>query len=122
MANDAVVRSYETPGFMAWRRATDTPLTILAIGSLPVLILEIERSALARTDQLFLDVVNFVVLIAFAIDYGVELALCRDRPRFVRSEWTSLLIVIAQALAVLPGLSGFGVLRACAAHELSGSR
>lgn len=48
---------------------------------------------------------------AFAVDYIVELRLARPRSRYVRAEWTSLLIVVAQALALLPSLAGFGFSR-----------
>lgn len=104
--------SYETPRLASWRRRTDLPLTVLAIGSLPLLLLELERDELARADRLMLDTVNVVVLVAFAVDYVVELSLAGDRRRFVRSEWTSLAIVVAQGLAFLPSLTGFGAFRA----------
>ncbi len=105
-------RSYETVELVAWRRVTDGPLLILAIGSLPLLLLELERSSLSSADRIFLDVINFAVLVAFAVDYFVELTLARSRRDYVRSEWTSLAIVITQALALLPTLAGFGGLRA----------
>jgi voltage-gated potassium channel len=79
-------RSYETPGLLRWRRATDAPLLILAIGSLPSLLLELERSLLSPADRLFLDVTNIVVLVAFAVDYVVELSLARHRWGYVRRE------------------------------------
>lgn len=101
-----------TDGLRRWRRRTDGPLTVLAIGSLPLLLLELERGELPDADRLFLDVVNAVVLVAFAVDYLVELRLAADRRRFVRAEWTSLVIVLAQALALLPSLAGAGALRA----------
>jgi voltage-gated potassium channel len=100
-----------TPAMAAWRRRTDTPLLILAIGSLPLLLLELERSDFSATDRRFLDIVNIAVLVAFAVDYVVELALARNPRSYVRHEWTSLAIVIAQAIALVPALTGFGVLR-----------
>ncbi len=103
--------SYSTPGLARWRRCTDGPLLVLAIGSLPLLLLEPVRQDLTRGDRAFLDIVNVVVLVAFAVDYMVELCLARPRARFVRREWTSLLIVVAQALALAPSLGGVGVLR-----------
>lgn len=66
---------------------------------------------MTRGDRIFLDVANAMVLVAFAVDYFVELALASNRGRFVRGEWSSLLIVVAQAIAILPGLTSFGVLR-----------
>lgn len=102
---------YMTPGLERWRRLTDVPLLILAIGSLPILALELVGDDLSQLDQDFIFVVNIFVLVAFAIDYFVELSLAGKRSSFVRHEWTSALIVITQALAVLPGLSSFGFLR-----------
>ena len=52
--------TYMTPALERWRRLTDAPLLILAIGSLPPLLLELARHDLARGDRLFLDVVNVV--------------------------------------------------------------
>jgi voltage-gated potassium channel len=109
--------SWETERLRTWRRYTDAPLTILAIGSLPILLLELEPD-LVRVDRILVMVTNVVVLIAFAIDYVVELALARDRRRFVRSEWASLAIVVTQILAIVPSLGGFGVIRALRALRL----
>jgi len=103
--------SYETPALLRWRRATDAPLLIIAVGSLPLLVLELARGRLPHGDRLFLDVVNVVVLVAFAIDYIVELACAAPKHRFVRSEWTSLLIVVAQALSLVQGFAAIGALR-----------
>ena len=100
-----------TPGLKRWRRVTDAPLLALAIGSLPLLLLELARSELTLTDRRFLDAMNVVVLVAFAVDYVVELVLAGRRRHYIRGEWTSLLIVAAQAVALVPSLAGFGVLR-----------
>lgn len=105
-------RGYETERLESWRRVTDVPLIVIAVGSLPLLLLELERTTLTRADRVFIDAVNVVVLLVFAIDYLVELALARNRRRYVRSEWPNLVIVTAQAAAILPGLVGFGVVRA----------
>lgn len=97
---------------LRWRRWTDGPLLAVAVGSFPLLLLELERDLLPYSDRLFLDVVNVFVLVVFAVDYVVELSLAEERRVHLRREWTSLLIVLAQAIAVLPGLAGFGALRA----------
>jgi voltage-gated potassium channel len=106
------MNDYTTPGLETWRKWTDGPLLVLAIGSLPLLLLEIERHKLTYTDRIFLDVVNVLLLGAFAIDYIVELSLSSHRTALVRSEWTSLLIVVSQAIALVPGLAATGSLRA----------
>jgi voltage-gated potassium channel len=100
-----------TPALARWRQRTDGPLLAVAVGSLPLLLLETVRDDLTLWDRRFLDAVNLVVLIAFGIDYVTELVLARRRGRFVRAEWSSLLIVVAQAMALAPSLAGFGVLR-----------
>jgi voltage-gated potassium channel len=100
-----------TPPLQRWRRRTDTPLLIVAIGSLPLLLLELKRGDLPWADRMLLDAVNIVVLVAFAVDYVVELALARERRQFVRHEWASALVVVGQAVALVPSLAAFGVLR-----------
>ena len=100
-----------TPRLIAWRRRTDAPMLILAVGSLPMLLLDLKRPSLTHHDRVFLDIVNIVVLVVFSTDYLVELAVTRNRQLYVRREWTSALIVIAQALALAPSLAGFGALR-----------
>jgi voltage-gated potassium channel len=110
--NDRGVGSYMTPRLESWQRRTDALMLTLAIGTLPLLLLELQRSDLTSGDRLFMDVVNVVVLVAFALDYLVEALLASDRRAYVRAEWTSLLIVVSQALALLPALAGLGALRA----------
>lgn len=95
-----------------WRHVTDVPLLMLAIGSLPLLMLELRRADLTPADRMFVDVINILVLAVFALDYAVELILASDRRAFVRHEWSSLLIVVTQALAIVPALAGLGGLRA----------
>jgi voltage-gated potassium channel len=100
-----------TSRLIEWRRRTDGPLLVLAVGSLPFLLLEVRRDQIPRTDATLVTVVNVVVLVAFGVDYLVELALTRDRRRYVRTEWASLGVVIAQGLALMPALTAFGALR-----------
>ncbi len=94
-----------------WRRWTDLPLLILAVGSLPLLLLELVSDRLTQSDRNFLFGVNVAVFISFAISYGVEIFLSESRVKYAKSEWLSLLIVIAQLLALLPAMGFFGVLR-----------
>jgi voltage-gated potassium channel len=103
--------NYMSPGLVRWGEATDAPLMVLAIASLPLLVLELTQSDLPRHDEVFLYLVNVVVLVAFAVDYFVELRLATDRRLYARKEWTSLVIVISQGVAVLPVLTPFGLLR-----------
>jgi voltage-gated potassium channel len=102
---------YMTPQLATWRQWTDAPLLVLSIGSLPLLLLELDRDKLPKGDQLFLDVVNYAVLVAFAVDFVVGLVLSKNRLAFVRREWTSLLIVVAQSVALFAAFGAAGVLR-----------
>ena len=103
---------YVTPRLRRWRARTDGVLLVLAIGTLPFLLVEIKREQLPSFDRRVIDTVNVVVLVAFAVDYFVELALASDRRAYARHEWTSLLIVVTQAIAILPYLGPLGLLRA----------
>lgn len=109
---------YMTERLRRWRSMTDWPLMAIAIGSLPFLLLETRQSLLNDSDQRLIALVNIAVLIVFAVDYVIELLLARQRRHFVRSEWMSLLIVIAQVLALLPALGSVGALRAFRAGRL----
>ena len=98
-------------GLERWRAATDMPLLVLAVASLPILLLELARTELPYSDQLFLDIVNVVVLVAFAADYVVEFRLAKGKRNYVRGEWTNLFIVVSQVMALAPALPGLGALR-----------
>lgn len=108
---DAGQPSYGSDRMAKWGRRTDGPLLVLAIGSIPLLLVEVQQSDLSAADQTFLYLVNVFVLVAFAVDYIVELALASDRRAYIRHEWTSALIVVAQVFALLPSLEVFGFLR-----------
>ena len=110
-----------SPRLSSWRRWTDIPLLLLAVGSLPLLLLELVADRLARHDRLFLAGVNVLVFLAFAIDYIMELSLSDQRARYVRTHWASLLIVLSQLLALLPALGLLGILRAARALRIAGT-
>lgn len=100
-----------TPGLRVWRRWTDIPLIALALGSLPILLLELVSERLSQTDRTFITVVNVVVFVAFAVDYVVELFLAGNRRIYIRREWASLLVASSQGVALLHALEIFGATR-----------
>ena len=110
-----------SPRLATWRRRTDLPLLVVAIGSIPLLLLEVVADRLSESDQRFLTAVNFLVFIAFATDYVVELAVTYKRKSYVRTQWASLLIVISQFLALLPALGFLGILRGVRALRVFGT-
>ena len=99
---------------------TDGLLVVIAVGSLPLLLLEIISDRLPDSDRNFIFIVNLVVFIAFAIDYIVKLVLSDSKPTYIRTQWLSFLIVISQLLALLPALGVLGVLRGVRAIRVLG--
>ena len=95
-----------------WRKQTDTPLTIIAIGSLPVLFLHFVSDRLNSSDRKFIFIVDLIVLTAFLVDYLVELVLSTNKAKYVRTEWLNALVTIAQVIALLPSLGIAGIFRA----------
>jgi voltage-gated potassium channel len=95
-----------------WRKWTDVPLVALAIGTLPIVLLELAADRLKESDRVFVFAVNLFVLVAFAVDFLVEIILCKNRWQYLQKEWTSLAIVVTQVLALVPALAMIGVLRA----------
>jgi len=89
----------------------DGLLAVVALGSLPFLLLELVRDDLPRRDQLAIDVVNIAVLVVFALDYLVGFLKAGGRYDYLRREWLMLLLIVSQAAALLPALAGVGVLR-----------
>ena len=110
-----------TSKLVTWRKWTDIPLLIIAIGSLPLLLLEIISHRLTSADKTFLLIVNLTVFLAYAVDYVVEFLVTPEKGHYVRSEWSSLLIVIAQLFAVLPAMSFLGFLRGARALRVVSS-
>jgi voltage-gated potassium channel len=110
-----------SPRLTTWRRRTDLPLLLLAVGSLPLLLLELVSHRLTQNDQRFITGVNVIIFIAFAVDYLVELTITYKRSTYIRTQWASLIIVFSQLLALLPALGFFGILRGVRALRVAGT-
>jgi voltage-gated potassium channel len=100
------------PELQTWRRWTDIPLVALAIGTLPIVLLELVFDRLQEEDRFFVTLINALVLSAFALNLVVEIVLCKNRRLYLKREWSSPLIVVAQILSLIPALAGLGALRA----------
>lgn len=94
-----------------WKSGSDGPLLVVAVGTLPLLLLEPMREDLVASDRVILDVVAVLVLLAFMVEYGVGLILTENRKLFVRYEWVTLLIILASAAALIPALAAAGSVR-----------
>lgn len=95
-----------------WRRKTDTALTIIAIGSLPILFLHFIAHRLSPLDKNFILGVDLLVLTAFLVDYLVELFLATSKTKYIKTEWLNAIVTAAQGVALLPSLGIAGILRA----------
>jgi voltage-gated potassium channel len=100
------------PELKTWRKWTDVPLVGLAIGTLPIVLLELAVDRLTESDRVFVTVINLSVLVAFSLDFLIEIVLCKNRRLYLKKEWSSPAIVITQLLSLIPALSAFGALRA----------
>ena len=109
-----------SPKLQNWQNKTDGLLVVIAVGSLPLLLLETISDRLPDGDKNFIVIVNLVVFIAFAIDYIVKLVLSDSKPTYIRTQWLSFFIVISQLLALLPALGVLGVLRGVRAIRVLG--
>jgi voltage-gated potassium channel len=101
----------ESARLTTWQRRTNTPLMVLAVGTMPLLLLDLVSDRLTSLDRAFLFTVNLVVFLAFLADYLVGLMLTSSRLPYARRHIGSLLIVVAQLLALLPALGFLGALR-----------
>lgn len=102
---------YMSDALREWRRRTDVPFLIVAIASIPFLLLELVADRLPSSDTGLLLVVNVVVMAVFTVDYVVEFRAASNKAQYFRHEWTSLVIVVSQIMAVIPALVGFGFIR-----------
>ena len=101
-----------TPRLAAWQTRTEGFLLVVAIGTLPLLLLEVKLAELPSYERTLVSVMNWVVFALFGVDYVCRLTLAKRRGSFVRNQWILLLLVVSQGLALLPSLGMLGALRA----------
>jgi voltage-gated potassium channel len=104
-------RDYIGPRLVRWRQKTSGWLLMIAVGTLPILMLEFIVARLPQHDRWLVTIVNLTVLIAFLIDYLVGLYLSTSRWEYFKHERMGLLIVVASALALIPTVALIGSLR-----------
>ena len=64
-----------SPRLATWRRRTDIPLLLLAVGSLPLLLLEVVANRLPNGDQKFLKVRHlgfFTLLLIYVLILNIS--------------------------------------------------
>ena len=108
---EAIRPAYVSEPLAAWRAKTGGPLFVLAIGSVPILLLDFVLGDLPTGDRYFVLTVNVLVLAAFLIDYLVGLYLATSKRAFIANEKLSALIVIASMVALVPTVAWLGSLK-----------
>ena len=76
------------------------PLLLLAVAMIPLLIVPLVVELPTAIDSAIVAA-DWVIWAVFAVEYGVRLTLTDQRWRFVRREWSSLLIIILPFLRPL---------------------
>lgn len=95
----------------AWRARTSGALFLLAIGSVPILLLDFVIADLPKADRYFVFSINLIVLVAFLVDYLIGFALAASKRAFIASEKLSAVIVLASAVALVPTIAWLGSLK-----------
>jgi len=94
-----------------WRARTSGLMFVLAIGSVPILLLDLVLDELPKFDLYFVLTVNVVVLLAFLIDYVVGLNLALSKKSYIKNEKLSAIIVLASIFALVPTVAWLGSLK-----------
>jgi voltage-gated potassium channel len=103
--------AYVSDRLAAWRAKTGGVLFVLAVGSVPILLLDFVLNELPSADRYFVLTVDMVVLVAFLVDYVVGLTLASSRREFIANEKLSAVIVLASAVALVPTVAWLGSLK-----------
>ncbi len=94
-----------------FERAVELPLLVLALAMVPLLVVPLLVDLPGAVEGIFVAC-DWFIWAVFAVEYVVRLVLTPDRWRFVRREWSDLLIVI------LPFLRPLRVVRSARALRL----
>jgi voltage-gated potassium channel len=77
----------------AYRDATDVPLVILALCTIPLLAAEFTADPSGDARRA-IEVAYAAIWAAFVVDYLVELVLEEDRRRYLRQEWPAPVVIV----------------------------
>jgi voltage-gated potassium channel len=103
--------AYVSERLAKWRSKTGGALFVLAVGSVPILLLDFKLDDLPTGDRRFVLIVNIVVLVTFLLDYLIGLILATSKLEFIKNEKLSGVIVVASAIALVPTVAWLGSLR-----------
>src|SRR4051794_35562932 len=77
----------------AYRDATDVPLVILALCTIPLLVAEFSADAHSNRSRA-IGIAYACIWFTFVFDYFFELALDQDRRAYVRGEWLAPIAIV----------------------------
>jgi voltage-gated potassium channel len=83
-----------------FERAVEAPLLVLAVAMLPLLVLPLVMDLSASVDDAFVAA-DWLIWAVFAFEYAVRLVLTPARGRFLRRNWSDLLIIVLPFLRPL---------------------
>jgi voltage-gated potassium channel len=108
---DRPLPSYVGPALAKWQERSSPFIVLLAVFSVPIILLEFAASDLPQGDLTFIIVANVLILTGFSVDYFVGLAKSEHRLAYIRGEWLMGLLVVVSVVTLIPGLSSIGSLR-----------
>jgi voltage-gated potassium channel len=94
-----------------FERAVELPLLVLALAMLPLLTLPLLMELSSSVENAFVAA-DWLIWAVFTFEYATRLILTTDRGRFIRRNWTDLLII------VLPFLRPLRIVRSARALRL----
>ncbi len=109
--HDQPLPSYVGPALAKWQARSSPFIVLLAVFSVPIILLEFVAGDLPQSNLIFIIAANLVILSGFAVDYFVGLAKSADRMAYIRGEWLMGLLVVVSVNTLIPGLTAIGSLR-----------
>lgn len=106
-----------------WERAVEVPLLLLAAAFFVAYAWPVVDPRLDGDLRTFLSVLSWAVWGAFALDFGVRLALADDRPRYAARHWYDIALIalpMLRPLRLLRLVALLRVLNRSAATSLAG--
>lgn len=85
-------------------RALDVTMALLAVGMLGIALVDLAIAPDAPVRR-WLDLATWVIWGAFALEFGVKLALAEDRRRYLQTHWFDVLVVLLPMFRVFQALS-----------------
>ncbi|WP_102158843.1 potassium channel family protein [Zhihengliuella halotolerans] len=106
-----------------WERRTEMPMILLALAFVAAYAWPVIDTSLPPTIEEFLRNVTWTVWVAFAVDFGIRIALAERRLRYIAQHWYDVLMIAVPAfrpLRILRVLSAARLLNRMMTRRLVG--